>query len=111
MTEAGRQVAIVRVQVHFHHALQMTLHGVWRVLSWRCRRPLRLASRRSSINGYGWADLYSAQLHSGEDYGTLRPNYAIWLLAENLLRDDKDYAHCYRLRDERGRVFLDHGGI
>ena len=60
---------------------------------------------------YGWADLYSAQLHSGEDYGKLRPTYAIWLLAENLLRDDTDYAHCYRLRDERGRVFLDHGGI
>ncbi len=27
------------------------------------------------------------------------------------MRDDAEYAHCYRLRDERGRVFLDHGGI
>ena len=60
---------------------------------------------------YGWADLYSAQLQSGEDYGRLHPTYAIWLLAEDLLRDDAEYAHCYRLRDERGRVFLDHGGI
>jgi len=60
---------------------------------------------------YGWADLYSAQLQSGMDYGELRPTYAIWLLEEPLLVDRTDYAHCYRLRDERGRVFLDHGGI
>jgi hypothetical protein len=25
--------------------------------------------------------------------------------------DLPEYAHCYRLRDEQGRVFLDHGGI
>ena len=60
---------------------------------------------------YTWADLYSAQLRSGQDYGELRPTYAIWLLAENLLRDDPAYAHAYRLRDEAGRCFLDHGGI
>jgi len=29
---------------------------------------------------YTWADLYSAQLSSGQDYGELRPTYAIWLL-------------------------------
>ncbi|MBK1653649.1 hypothetical protein CKO29_02880 [Allochromatium vinosum] len=34
---------------------------------------------------YTWADLYSAQLHSGEDYGQLKPTYAIWLLGEDLL--------------------------
>ncbi|MFO1419741.1 MAG: Rpn family recombination-promoting nuclease/putative transposase [Candidatus Competibacteraceae bacterium] len=60
---------------------------------------------------YTWADLYSAQLRSGQDYGELRPTYAIWLLAENLLRDDPAYAHAYRLRDEAGGCFLDHGGI
>ena len=60
---------------------------------------------------YGWADLYSAQLQSGMDYGELRPTYAIWLLGEPLLVDRPEYAHCYRLRDDRGRVFLDHGGI
>jgi predicted transposase/invertase (TIGR01784 family) len=60
---------------------------------------------------YGWADLYSAQLQSGMDYSKLRPTYAIWLLDEPLLTDQPEYAHCYRLRDDQGRVFLDHGGI
>ncbi len=60
---------------------------------------------------YTWADLYSAQLRSGQDYGVLRPTYAIWLLAEDLLRDDLAYAHIYRLRDEGGRLLIDHGGI
>ncbi len=60
---------------------------------------------------YTWADLYSAQLSSGQDYAALRPTYAIWLLAEDLLRDDPAYTHVYRLRDESGRLVLDHGGI
>ena len=60
---------------------------------------------------YTWADLYSAQLGSGQDYAELRPTYAIWLLAEDLLRDDSAYSHIYRLRDEGGRLLLDHGGI
>ena len=60
---------------------------------------------------YGWADLYSAQLQSGADYGALRPTYAIWLLGEPLLPEQAGYAHCYRLRDQQGRVFVDHGGI
>ena len=60
---------------------------------------------------YTWADLYSAQLRSGQDYGALRPTYAIWLLAEDLLRADPAYAHVYQLRDDAGRCFLDHGGI
>ncbi len=34
-----------------------------------------------------------------------------WLLAEDLLRGDPGYAHCYRLRDDQGRALLDHGGI
>ena len=60
---------------------------------------------------YTWADLYSAQLGSGQDYAALQPTYAIWLLAEDLLRDDPAYAHVYRLRDDAGRRFLDPGGI
>jgi len=60
---------------------------------------------------YTWADLYSAQLGSGQDYGELHPTYAIWLLAEDLLRDDPAYTHVYRLRDDRGHCFLDPGGI
>ena len=60
---------------------------------------------------YTWADLYSQQLQSGQDYGALRPTYAIWLLGDDLLRDDPAYAHRYRLRDERCRPLIAHGGI
>jgi len=60
---------------------------------------------------YTWADLYSQQLQSGQDYDTLQPTYSIWLLGEDLLRGDPGYAHRYRLRDERDRCLLDHGGI
>jgi predicted transposase/invertase (TIGR01784 family) len=60
---------------------------------------------------YGWADLYSAQLASGEDYSELKPTYAIWLLGETLLPQVPGYAHRYRLRDEQGRGLVEHGGI
>ena len=60
---------------------------------------------------YGWADLYSAQLQSGEDYAVLRPTYVIWLLGEALLPDVAGYAHHFRMRDQHGRLFVDHGGI
>jgi len=60
---------------------------------------------------YGWADLYSSLLQEGQDYGKLRPTYAIWLLGEVLLTDDPSYAHDIRLRDTAGRVFGEHGGI
>jgi predicted transposase/invertase (TIGR01784 family) len=60
---------------------------------------------------YGWAELYRQQLQVGDDYDQLQPAYAIWLLAEDLVRDDHDYLHRYRLRDDQGRGLLNHGGI
>ena len=60
---------------------------------------------------YTWADLYSGQLKSGEDYSTLKPTYAIWLLGEDLLPKRPEFAHDFRLRDTHGRPLLDHGGI
>jgi predicted transposase/invertase (TIGR01784 family) len=60
---------------------------------------------------YTWADLYSQQLQSGQDYDRLQPTYGIWLLAENLLPDDDRYSHHFKLRDDRGRSLLEHGGI
>jgi len=60
---------------------------------------------------YAWTDLYSQQLHSGQDYSALQPTYSIWLLAEDLLPDEPAYLHRYWLRDDRGRALLDHGGI
>ncbi|MTW23053.1 Rpn family recombination-promoting nuclease/putative transposase [Allochromatium palmeri] len=60
---------------------------------------------------YTWADLYSAQLHSGEDYSLLKPTYAIWLLGEDLLHERPECIHEFRMRDTAGRLLLDHGGI
>ncbi|MGH8556848.1 MAG: PD-(D/E)XK nuclease family transposase, partial [Methylococcales bacterium] len=57
-----------------------------------------------------WADMYSQQLQSGQDYRLLKPTYSIWLLAENLIPDE-DYAHNYKLRDDKDRILIDHGGI
>ncbi|MEA3642040.1 MAG: Rpn family recombination-promoting nuclease/putative transposase [Lamprobacter sp.] len=60
---------------------------------------------------YGWADLYSSQLSSGESYTKLKPTYAIWLLAQDLLPDPDRYLHDFRLRDAEGCSLVDHGGI
>ncbi len=60
---------------------------------------------------YNWTDIYSQQLKSGEDYGTLKLTYSIWLLAENLLKNDANYFHCYKLRDEKGQILVNAGGI
>jgi predicted transposase/invertase (TIGR01784 family) len=60
---------------------------------------------------YNWADIYSQQLKSGEDYKKLQPTYAIWLLAENLIPNDKRYAHHFKFRDEQGGTLVEHGGI
>ena len=60
---------------------------------------------------YNWADIYCQQLKSGQDYKQLKPTYSIWLLAENLLTKDNDYAHHYKMRDEQGRALNRHGGI
>ena len=60
---------------------------------------------------YNWADIYSQQLKSGQEYLELRPTYSIWLLAENLLVDDNVYVHHYKMRDEQGQTLTLHGGI
>ncbi|WP_295434681.1 Rpn family recombination-promoting nuclease/putative transposase [uncultured Thiodictyon sp.] len=60
---------------------------------------------------YTWNDIYNKQLQSGQDYRLLKPTYAIWLLGEDLLPDDPRYTHRYRLRDDQGLGFIDHGGI
>ncbi|MEY4718706.1 MAG: hypothetical protein RL563_1324 [Pseudomonadota bacterium] len=60
---------------------------------------------------YTWADIYSQQLQNGEHYDQLRPTYAIWLLDDQLIPNDSDYHHAFKLRDSKGRILLDHGGI
>jgi predicted transposase/invertase (TIGR01784 family) len=60
---------------------------------------------------YNWADIYSQQLKNGQDYLELRPTYSIWLLAENLLSDDNETVHHYKMRDEQCNTLTQHGGI
>lgn len=60
---------------------------------------------------YNWADLYSQQLKTGEEYAKIQPTYALWLLGENLIPDDPCYVHHYKLRNEQGQTFVEHGGI
>jgi predicted transposase/invertase (TIGR01784 family) len=60
---------------------------------------------------YYWADIYSQQLQSGEGYHALRPTFAIWLLAENLIKDDTDHLHAYKIQDSKGRQLINHCGI
>ncbi|MFI3198394.1 MAG: Rpn family recombination-promoting nuclease/putative transposase [Methylococcaceae bacterium] len=60
---------------------------------------------------YNWTDIYSQQLKSGQDYLQLRPTYSIWLLAENLISDDNETVHHYKMRDEQGNTLTQHGGI
>jgi len=60
---------------------------------------------------YNWADIYCKQLQSGDDYHNLKSTYSIWLLAEDVLKNDKLYLHDYKLRDKQGKTFVQHGGI
>jgi DNA repair exonuclease SbcCD ATPase subunit len=60
---------------------------------------------------YTWCDIISQQLQSGHDYSLLKPVYSIWLLAENLLPGETDYAHEYKLQNRQGRTLADLGGI
>ena len=66
---------------------------------------------RSPITYSPKIDCVSQQLKSGKEYHELRPTYSIWLLAENLLVDDKAYIHHYKMRDEQGKTLTPHGGI
>ena len=60
---------------------------------------------------YTWCDIISQQLQSGNDYSLLKPVYSIWLLAENLLPDEADYAHEYKLQNRLGCSLANLGGI
>jgi predicted transposase/invertase (TIGR01784 family) len=62
---------------------------------------------------YGWADLYSRQIKSGEDYVKLQATYSIWLLGGNLFPNppESNYIHNYQLRNPQGRKLHNHGGI
>jgi predicted transposase/invertase (TIGR01784 family) len=60
---------------------------------------------------YTWADIYSHQLQSGDDYLILQPTHSIWLMAEDVIKDDERYAREFKFRDDSGRSLVDPGGI
>jgi predicted transposase/invertase (TIGR01784 family) len=60
---------------------------------------------------YTWADVYSQQLQSGNQYTELKPTYSIWLLDENVVKNDDNYLHSYKFRDDLGQSLTGHGGI
>ena len=60
---------------------------------------------------YTWCDIISQHKQSGNDYSLLKPVYSIWLLAENLLPGEGEYAHEYTLCDRQGRKLGNLGGI
>jgi len=59
---------------------------------------------------YNWADIYSKQIKEGDKYYLLKPTYSIWILNENMIKDD-NYAHNYKFRDQKGQLLNQHGGI
>lgn len=61
---------------------------------------------------YSWADLYSQQLHSGEDYTALNPTYAVWLLDDCVFaKNDGRYYRQFAMRDETGAELAAQGNI
>ena len=70
-----------------------------------CFAPHLALGEGSARAVYNTCQLLFLGLKSGQDYGELKPTYAIWLLAENLITDDNEYVHHYKVRDEQGRTF------
>jgi predicted transposase/invertase (TIGR01784 family) len=60
---------------------------------------------------YTWSDIYSQQLKNSEKYHELKPTYSIWLMGDNLVKDDDQYLHRYKFRDDTGKSLTLHGGI
>jgi predicted transposase/invertase (TIGR01784 family) len=60
---------------------------------------------------YTWANVYRQQLQSGNEYDKLKPTYSIWLMGDNLVKDDDQYLHSYKFRDDTGKLLTAHGGI
>lgn len=60
---------------------------------------------------YTWADVYSQQLQNSDKYAELKSTYSIWLMGDNLVKDDDQYLHRYKFRDDTGKSLTLHGGI
>jgi predicted transposase/invertase (TIGR01784 family) len=61
---------------------------------------------------YTWCDFYGAQLQEGQDFRELKPVIAIWLLAENLFKQDHIHHHRFQMADIKNQTVLsNHGTI
>jgi predicted transposase/invertase (TIGR01784 family) len=61
---------------------------------------------------YTWCDIYGAQLEEGQDFRQLKPVIAIWLLAENLFKQDRIHHHHFQMADVKNQTVLsNHGSI
>jgi len=56
---------------------------------------------------YTWADIYSQQLKSGQNYRELKPTYSIWLL-NGRLYEDENYLHYFKIQDDKGVSLVEH---
>ncbi len=59
---------------------------------------------------YTWADLYTQQIKSGDDFGKLRPTYSIWLLSGNMF-GDAAYWREFQMQTQDGLKLVQHGSI
>jgi len=55
---------------------------------------------------YTWGDIYCKQLKSGDDFASLKPTYSIWLMGKKAIKDDANYVHVYKLRDETDKASI-----
>jgi predicted transposase/invertase (TIGR01784 family) len=59
---------------------------------------------------YNWAVLYSKQLQSGDGYHELKPAFSIWLVNKTVIHDS-EYAHEFKMQNDKGCTLINHGGI
>jgi len=59
---------------------------------------------------YNWAVLYSKQLQSGDGYHELKPAFSIWLVNKTVIHDN-EYAHEFKMQNDKGCTLINHGGI
>ena len=55
---------------------------------------------------YSWCDIYGAQLESGQDFDRLEPVISIWLLAENMFKQDDRCHHYFQMADLQNQTVL-----
>ncbi|MBF0101332.1 MAG: Rpn family recombination-promoting nuclease/putative transposase [Desulfobacterales bacterium] len=55
---------------------------------------------------YTWSDIYSSQLHKGNDYSSLKPVVSIWILCEDLFKNVNCFHHHFQMYDPNNKISL-----